>query len=126
MKIYSIKSEPSKDSALLEDYQSAREIGAVRIGKDSLFFRVRLRVYYIPYRDIRRCFRRVFVLPANVCCGKGDLEVENLVVWGDAGELAQIQLPGTRAAKEVIRTLKERIPEADFTSPNTKPESRQS
>lgn len=120
MKIYSMKSEPSKDSALLEDYQSAREIGVVRLGEKSLFFRVRLRVYYIPYGDIRRCFRRVFAVPAGVCCGKGDLEVENLVIWGDEGELAQIQLPGTRAAREVIRTLKEKVPEADFSSPNRK------
>ena len=122
MKLYSLSSEPTKDPALLEEYQQAREIGVVRIGEQTLFFRVRLRIYYVPYADIRRCFRRVFVVPANVCCGKGNLEMENLVICGEEGELAQIQLPGTRAAKELMKELHRRMPHVDFSSPAKKTE----
>ena len=122
MKLYSIQSEPTKDPALLEEYRSGREIGVVRVGETTLFFRVRTRIYYIPYSDIRRCFRRVFVVQANVCCGKGNLEMENLVVCGETGELAQIQLPGTRAAKELMKVLREKMPEADFSGPAKKKE----
>ena len=120
MKIYSIQQEPTKDPELLAEYEKAREIGVVRVGEKTLFFKVRLRIYYIPYKDITRCFRRVFLVPAKMCCGKGNLEMENLVVCGEAGELAQIQLPGTRAAKELMKELKARMPHADFSSPAKK------
>ena len=125
MKLYSVNSEPTKDPALLEEYRNGREIGVIRVGEHTLFFRVRMRICYIPYSDIRRCFRRVFLIPANVCCGKGNLEMENLVVCGDAGELAQIQLPGTRAARELMKLLHERIPGADFSGPAKKKEDPQ-
>ena len=120
MKIYSIQQEPTKDPELLAEYEKAREIGVVRVGERTLFFKVRLRIYYIPYADVTRCFRRVFLVPAKMCCGKGNLEMENLVVCGEAGELAQIQLPGTRAAKELMKELKARMPHADFSSPAKK------
>ena len=122
MKLYSMKQEPSRDPELLAEYEKAREIGVVRVGETTFFFRVRLRVYYIPYSDIRRCFRRVFLVPANMCCGKGNLEMENLVICGEEGELAQIQLPGTRAAKELMKVLREKMPEADFSGPAKKKE----
>ncbi len=74
--------------------------------------------YYIPYRDVRRCFRRVELIPAKMCCGKGSFELENLVVCGEAGELIQVQLPGTKAAKLLMEELQERIPEAEFGKPS--------
>jgi hypothetical protein len=58
-------------------------------------------------------------VPAKLCCGKGDLEVENLVICGDKGELAQIQLPGTRAAKVLMEELENLIPEAEFGRPSS-------
>ena len=117
MKLYALDGTPSKEKELLTEFQEAREIGALKIGEANLFFRVRLRQYYIPFTDIKRCFRRVYVVPATMCCGKGNLDVENLVIQGEAGELAQIQLPGTKAAKEVIRVLRQKLPEVDFSSP---------
>ena len=104
-------------AALAREYKAAREIGVVRIGEERLFFRVRLRIYWIPYTDIRRCFRRVMMVPAAVCCGRGELPVENLVVTGERGELAQIQLPGTRAAKELMKALQEKMPDIPFSKP---------
>ena len=94
MKLYALDGTPSKEKELLTEFQEAREIGALKIGEANLFFRVRLRQYYIPFTDIKRCFRRVYMVPATMCCGKGNLDIENLVIQGEAGELAQIQLPG--------------------------------
>lgn len=105
------------EKKLSEAYRAARPIGVLRIGDDCLFFRARMHTYYIPYGDIRRCFRRVMLVPAKLCCGRGDFEIENLVIQGDEGELAQIQLPGNRAAKAVMEELKAKIPHADFTAP---------
>ncbi len=120
MKLYSMQQEATKDPDLLAEFENAREFGTVRAGERTFFFKVRLRTYYIPYTDIRRCFRRVFLIPAGAGKGKSELELENLVICGEEGELAQIQIPGSRMAKELIKELKERIPHADFSSPAKK------
>lgn len=117
MKFYPLREVCDDPSLLEEDYRSAREIGVIRTGKEFLFFRVRLRQYYMPYAGITRCFRRVLLVPASMCCGRGDLQIENLVVCSGKEELAVIQLPGTRAARELMKELKSRMPDADFSLP---------
>lgn len=118
MKFLPLTDTVVSDAILAEEYKTGREIGVVKLTKDHLFFKKKMKVYYIPYTDVRRCFRRVRLVPAKLCCGKGDFEIEYLVVCGDAGELAEIQLPGTRAAKILIEELKERIPDAKFVRPD--------
>ena len=120
MKFCPLASEAPDRESLASEFKSSREIGRVRMGELHLFLRVGLKTYYIPYRDVRRCFRRVQLIPAKMCCGRGDLEVENLVVCGDAGELIQVQLPGTKAAKILMEELRERIREAEFGKPGAK------
>lgn len=109
--------------ALEDDYKTARQIGVLRIGEESLFFRSGLKKYYMPYRSISRAFRRVIAVPAKLCCGSGDFEIENLVIASGETELAQIQLPGARAADEVMRVLKEKLPDADFTALHADPDA---
>ena len=111
-------SAAENDAALASEYKAARAIGKIRMGELRLYFRAGLKIYFIPYRDIRRCFRRVQLIPAKMCCGRGDLEIESLVVCGDSGELAQIQLPGARAARFLMQELQERVPEAEFGKPD--------
>ena len=118
MKLYPLETAFSDSDTLEKDYRNAREIGIIRLGDSCLFFRNKLRIYYIPYTDIRRCFRRVMLVRASLCCGKGNLEVENLVICTDKGEAAQIQLPGTRAAKILIDEVKQKAPDAKFTRPD--------
>lgn len=104
---------PAEDgTSLREEYRQAREIGALRLGQERLYFRAGLKVHYIPYGDIRRYFRRIMQVPAKLCCGKGNFDIENLVICGEGGELAQIQLPGAKAAKIVMERMAELAPEA--------------
>ena len=112
MKFESLVSQASDSSALQEEYKQAREIGKLRLGQRHLYVRSGLKSYYIPYSDIRRYFRRVMRVPAKMCCGKGDFEIENLVVCGEKGELVQIQLPGQKAARIVMECLAELAPNA--------------
>ena len=118
MKFYPLASEAEDTSGLASEYRAAREIGRVRLGELRLFLRAGLKTYYIPYRDVRRCFRRVQLVAARMCCGRGNLEIENLVICGDGDvELMQVQLPGSRAAKLLMEELEARIPEAEFGKP---------
>ena len=104
---------PAEDTALLrEEYRQARETGVLRLGRENLYFRSGLKVHYIPYGDIRRYFRRVMRVPAKLCCGKGDFEIEHLVICGEGGELAQIQLPGAKAARIVMERMAQLAPSA--------------
>ena len=79
MKFYPLSNELAAD-VLAAGYQAGREIGKVRLGEQCLYFREKLKVYYIPYADMTRVFRRVMLIPATMCCGKGDFEVENIVI----------------------------------------------
>ena len=109
MKFYPITSE--KNSAALQaEYASGRVIGNVHLGEETLFFKKKLKVYYIPFADMTRCFRRVMLVQTKMCCGKGNLEVENLVVCTEAGEVAQIQLPGERAGVILLEEIAKKAP----------------
>ena len=111
------------DSALFKtEYKAGREIGKLCLGSEALFFRSGLKIYYIPYAEIKRCFRRVMLVPAKLCCGKGALPVENLVLCDEERELAQIQLPGTQAARVLMEELKRRIPGGVFCPPEKEAE----
>ena len=112
MKFESLTSQAANPSLLPEEYKQAREIGKLRLGQRNLFFRAGLKLFYIPYSDIQRYFRRVMQVPAKMCCGKGNFEIENLVICGDGRELAQIQLPGAKAAKIVMESLGALAPNA--------------
>ena len=118
MKFESLTSPAADVSALQEEYKQAREIGKLRLGQQHLYFRTGLKSYYLPYQDITRYFRRVMQVPAKLCCGKGDFEIEHLVICGEGDrELAQIQLPGRRAAQILMDELKLLVPEAEIGCP---------
>ncbi len=118
MKFYPMTASEAEESELNKEYKTAREIGKVKMGELRLFVKSGLKTYYIPYHDVRRLFRRVMAVPAKLCCGKGDFEIENLVICGDGDkELAQVQLPGKKAAQILMEELKQRVPEAEFGRP---------
>ena len=117
MKFYALASELANE-VVLAGYKEGREIGKARLGAECLYFREKLKVYYIPYEDITRVFRRVLLIPATMCCGKGDFEVENIVICTEKGEVAQIQLPGERAGKIMLEELARLAPNAESGKPN--------
>ena len=119
MRFYPLTTGEGDGEALRGEYAAAREIGRVRLGQTLLFLRSGLRVYYIPFSEIGRCFRRVQLIPAKMCCGRGNLEVENLVVCdSNDRELIQVQLPGTKAARILMEELRARAPGAAFGKPD--------
>ncbi len=76
------------DQAHVDDYNSAEEIGRVRIGKLCLYYRDLGRKYYVPYEYIDRRFTRVSVVepddsPAyfyyRLILVHGDKEFANLI-----------------------------------------------
>jgi hypothetical protein len=117
MKFYPLASELASE-VVFAGYKEGREIGKARLGGKCLYFRDKMKVHYIPYEDITRVFRRVLLIPAKMCCGKGDFEVENIVVCTETGEVAQIQLPGERAGKIMLEELARLAPHAEVGKPN--------
>ena len=106
------------DNASLETaYKSAHAVGVLRIADEGIFFRAGLKNYFLPYEGVRKCFRRVMNVPAKMCCGRGDFSVESIVFANEEKELAEVQLPGEKAAKLVFAELKEKMPDIDFSAP---------
>ena len=112
MKFASLTSRTEEKTFLQSEYAQAYSVGKLRLGQERLYFRAGLRTYYIPYCDIRRYFRRVTQVPAKLCCGRGNFEIESLVICDGERELAQIELPGARAAKAVMERMAQLAPEA--------------
>ena len=98
------------EAALRSDYAAGRAIGNVQLGNEFFFFKEKRKTYYIPYADMTRVFRRVVLVQAKMCCGKGNLEVENIVVCTEKGEVAQVQLPGARAGVIMLEEIGKRAP----------------
>ena len=112
MKFVSLSTVAKEPEGLQEEYKAGREIGRIHLGETHFFFRSMRKVFYIPYTEITRYFRRVMLVPAKLCCGKGEFQIEHLVICGDSGELAEIELPGTQAAKVLMECMNELAPEA--------------
>ena len=107
----------SASRELSRERRAGRKIGVISLGAEHLFFRKGLTAYVLPYADISRYFRRVQAIPARIGCCAGELRIENLVLCvadaqGAETELAQIQLPGERAAKAVMQELGRLAPHA--------------
>ncbi len=117
MKYCALTSTEENTETLQAEYRAAQEIGKLRLGTERLYFRSARRVFYIPYTEIYRYFRRVMLVPAKLCCGKGDLAVEHLVICDAEKELAQIELPGSHAAKVVMERLPGLAPAALVGTP---------
>ena len=117
MKFYSLTSREENMESLQAEYKTAQEIGKLRLGEDRLYFRSARKIFYIPYNEIHRYFRRVMLVPAKLCCGKGDFAIEHLVICDTDRELAQIQLPGSRAAKVLMERLGSLAPDAIMGMP---------
>lgn len=112
MKFYSLTSEEENAENLQSEYKDAQEIGKIHLGTERLYFRSARKIYYIRYTNIYRYFRRVMLVPAKLCCGKGDFAIEHLVICDIDRELAQIQLPGSRAAKVLMERMSSLAPDA--------------
>jgi hypothetical protein len=116
VKFYPLKTPAAGETPLAAEYKDGREIGVIRLGAGHLFFRKMRKIYYISYPEIRQCFRRVQLIPTKCCCGKGDFQVENLVISDGEQELAMIQLPGTRAAEALMEEMRARAPHAKLSN----------
>lgn len=113
MKFNPLTTSEENMESLQTDYKDAQEIGKLRFGAERLYFRSARKIFYIPYTDIHRYFRRVMLVPAKLCCGKGNLAIEHLVICNDDDhELAQIQLPGSHAAKVLMERMSKLAPDA--------------
>ncbi len=106
--------ERKADEALEKDYREAIQTGALRIGTENVFFKSGLKTCCIPFSETDRVFRRVIAVPAGLCCGSMNVEIETIVFARDGKELAQVQMPGSKAAREAFAILKETLPDVLF------------
>ena len=118
MKFIKLTDNTKTDSAeLTQEYKNSHSYGVVVIGRDELFVKKGLKIYYISYKDADRIFRRVRRVNAMMCCENGELEIEYLVVSADGQELIEVQLPGQKAARMLMEELKSSVEGVEFSAP---------
>ena len=120
MIFHSLTENKRERSAVSAEFKTAKSFGVVRLGSECFFFRRWLKIYYVAYEDMVRCFRRVLLIP--VVGGKKNMRLETLVIADKKGELAQIQIPGADAARSLLEEIKAKAPHVDFTCPDKKEE----
>lgn len=119
--IYRSLTEKAVDrKSLVAEYKKAKVIGVVRLGCNYFFFRRWFKIYYVSYEEIKKCFRRVLLIPVGN--GKKNMRLETLVITDSVRDLAQIQIPGTEAARKLLEEMKVKVPHADFSGPDKKKE----
>lgn len=117
MKFYSLLDKKAYEEDLSELFSKGHRVGAVTVSENGIFVKKGLKTYYIAYNNAERIFRRVRMVDANVCCGKGQMNFDYLVVMADNKEVLEVQLPGSKAAKLIFDEMKGLSPETDFEAP---------
>ena len=108
----------SNPADLRPEFKAGRGIGVITLGERHFFFRRFRTVYYLPYERISRYFRRVETVSTRIGCCTGDVNVENVVICvqgrasGREREVAQIEMPGRKAALALMEELSRRAPNA--------------
>lgn len=109
-----IKADNSSNIDPAEDYKNSTRYAKLSLGKSFLFIKNLFKVYYIEYSEIDNYFRRVALIPTVSFKGKKQLPVEYLVIRNNGNELAQIQLPGKKAAVEICEKMQTLVPNSHF------------
>ncbi len=120
MKFFTVAGEGISDVMLENEYMNSRSIGKLKIGDAHLFFRSGFKTYTLAGKDLERVYRRVMLVPARMCCGRGELAVEHIVLETGGSVAAQIQMPGERAAKAALEAIKAIAPDAQYRCPSGK------
>ncbi len=118
-----LKGNVRERKALRTEYKGAKAVGIIRLGETIFFFRRGIKVFYITYEEITKIFRRVMVISAGG--ENSNMKLETLVIADDEKELAQIQVPGTDAAKQLIEEMRVKMPHGDFNGPSKNEEDTQ-
>ena len=69
-----------KDAALDAAFEAAQPCGKVKLGRDTLFFKVGFKWYAVPFAHVRRIFRRVDMVYGKLCAGGRTYDVQMLVL----------------------------------------------
>lgn len=118
MKFYQLDSVVPEKESLISDYKNGHDIGIITLGEKCLFFKRYFKVFYIPYSDLKRAYRRVLLVPAKMCCASGDLPVESLVIHNSKDEeIAVVSVPGGNAGPLLIKELGEKSPDTITVCP---------
>lgn len=107
------------DAALDGQFSAAAPYGKVKLGADTIFWKVGLRWFYLPLKLVRRAYRRVEEVNAKMCCGRANFDIQKLMLVLD-GETTLELLIGENQRNEAGRlfaALKEAHPELAYGKP---------
>ena len=120
MKFFNVAGESISNRNLENEYSNSRSIGTLKIGSSHLFFRSGFKTYTLAGKDLERVYRRVMLVPARMCCGRGELAIEHIVLEAGGSVAAQIQMPGEKAGKAALEAIKAIAPDAQYRCPSVK------
>ena len=107
--VLSIEPVVEKD-ILAEEFKAGREFGRVCVGKDHFFYRTKLTINYISYKNVERVFRRVECIDMKMCCAAGEIQLHSIVICAADSELAAIEVPTEGCAIAILKHFEDNWP----------------
>lgn len=117
MKFECYTSTKMEQAVCKEDFASADGMNNVFFGDKAVYLKKLTKILYIPYADMDRIFRRVMQVPVKMCCGRGDLEIQYLVIMKEDKQIIELQVPSKTGAVILFDEVKKRAPQLQFTRP---------
>lgn len=117
MKYISLTEEVSQD-CIEKDLSKAHSIGKVYLGNEILFYKKGFKYFYIPLSNVYRAFRRIKAVSTSLCCGKGEIQLQFLVLCSKKDELAEFDLPDERSAIKLLEELQQKAPKIKIGKKN--------
>lgn len=92
MKFKAESSAVLSPAALEQDFQTARDIGKVRLGRQHLYFVKFSGTGYLPYTAAARAWLRQEEVNAGMCCGRINLDQFFLMVQDTDGKVHKAEV----------------------------------
>lgn len=108
-----MKYKKNENAALDADFAAADWYGNVRVGKDNIFYRRFMNLYYIPVGEIERAYRRVEEVKGRTGCCSNDFSIHRLILIQRDGTETVIKIGEEMYRHEpekLIETIRNRFP----------------
>ena len=100
-----------QSAELTADYERARKLDAVRVGKLGVYYRSGLKTVFLAYPTLERAFIRIQEVNGRMCCGSTTFAYYRLVLIRGGKEYAEVMSESESAMDAVLAAIHENAPE---------------
>ena len=105
---------PAPAEQLEADFNTAQNLGKVRLGSGWLFFKKFSGISYLPYDRIVHAWLRLEEVSAKMCCGRANFDQFYLMVEDADGKVQRCELGSREKVDQVLAHIGQLCPAAEI------------